>query len=442
MKRPFSIILLALASLSAVSQVSFVGTDKNVIEIKPGAETGLQSIYVLNNTESVKATYSSKTGSANVKWYKFGETGGAFAEQINDVSYNGTESILDNIQGNRGYYIEDGPKRFYFWLVDYSAYQFKLNNAAFATQQDCGAATLMIDAQCKPILYYSITGVPKTLSRDITISYTTLEWNEDNSSFLSKDAIVTFENISNLATVPAPLCNTVFEIEGDRFLKTWGMGTAASTDLYQTKSIDIHTSVIQENRDNPNEQKGDATTLGGSAPADIVFSSFTTDAVVFKEWQISRDSEFKNILYRFNEGNLTYSFRDEGTFYVRFLGSNDDASCSVESEAYAVSIGESVLECPNAFSPDASPGVNDEWKVSYKSITSFKCWIFDRYGTQIVTLNEPSQGWDGKYKGKYVKPGVYYYVIEAMGADGKEYKLKGDINILKSKNFGNHESVQ
>ena len=164
MKRPFSIILLALASLSAVSQVSFVGTDKNVIEIKPGAETGLQSIYVLNNTESVKATYSSKTGSANVKWYKFGETGGAFAEQINDVSYNGTESILDNIQGNRGYYIEDGPKRFYFWLVDYSAYQFKLNNAAFATQQDCGAATLMIDAQCKPILYYSITGVPKTLS--------------------------------------------------------------------------------------------------------------------------------------------------------------------------------------------------------------------------------------------------------------------------------------
>ena len=29
--------------------------------------------------------------------------------------------------------------------------------------------------------------------------------------------------------------------------------------------------------------------------------------------------------------------------------------------------------------------------------------------------------------------GVYYYVIEARGADGKNYKLKGDINIIRYK---------
>lgn len=40
-------------------------------------------------------------------------------------------------------------------------------------------------------------------------------------------------------------------------------------------------------------------------------------------------------------------------------------------------------------------------------------------------------GWDGKYKGKLVKPGVYYYVIRAKGADGKIYKLSGDINIIR-----------
>ena len=28
-------------------------------------------------------------------------------------------------------------------------------------------------------------------------------------------------------------------------------------------------------------------------------------------------------------------------------------------------------------------------------------------------------------------PGVYYNVIRAKGTDGKEYKLSGDINILK-----------
>ena len=29
--------------------------------------------------------------------------------------------------------------------------------------------------------------------------------------------------------------------------------------------------------------------------------------------------------------------------------------------------------------------------------------------------------------------GVYFYVIRAKGSDGKEYKLSGDINILRYK---------
>ena len=53
-----------------------------------------------------------------------------------------------------------------------------------------------------------------------------------------------------------------------------------------------------------------------------------------------------------------------------------------------------------------------------------------------------TKGWDGKYKGKYVKPGVYYYVIEAKGADGKEYKKKGDINILRSTRTDRNETTE
>ena len=75
-----------------------------------------------------------------------------------------------------------------------------------------------------------------------------------------------------------------------------------------------------------------------------------------------------------------------------------------------------------------------EWKVAYKSIVEFKCWIFNRWGEQIYHYQDPSGGWDGRYHGKLVPPGVYYYVIEARGADGQKYKLKGHINILRSKN--------
>ena len=106
-----------------------------------------------------------------------------------------------------------------------------------------------------------------------------------------------------------------------------------------------------------------------------------------------------------------------------------------------ITIGESVLECPNAFSPQGSEGINDEWRVSYRSIVEFQCWIFNRWGVEICHLTDPSQGWDGKYKGKYVKSGVYFYVIEARGADGKEYKLSGDINILNYTGIDNGSSV-
>ena len=42
--------------------------------------------------------------------------------------------------------------------------------------------------------------------------------------------------------------------------------------------------------------------------------------------------------------------------------------------------------------------------------------------------------------GKLVLPGVYFYVIEAEGSDGKRYNLKGDINILRGKRERNFES--
>ncbi len=85
---------------------------------------------------------------------------------------------------------------------------------------------------------------------------------------------------------------------------------------------------------------------------------------------------------------------------------------------------------PNAFSPN-DDGVNDEWKVAYRSLLTFNCWIFDRQGHQICHLTSPDQGWDGKIGGKTVDSGVFYYVIEATGTDGKKYKKSGDINVVK-----------
>ena len=98
---------------------------------------------------------------------------------------------------------------------------------------------------------------------------------------------------------------------------------------------------------------------------------------------------------------------------------------------------------PNEFSPGTTPGINDEFRVAYKSLVKFKAWIFNRWGLQMYYWTDPAQGWDGKKGGKYVQPGVYFYVIEAEGSDGIKYKEKGDINILRPKTIQDeNENIQ
>ena len=48
----------------------------------------------------------------------------------------------------------------------------------------------------------------------------------------------------------------------------------------------------------------------------------------------------------------------------------------------------------------------------------------------MFSSTNPTEGWDGKYRGKLVPAGVYYYVIKATGADGVKYSRSGDINII------------
>ena len=87
----------------------------------------------------------------------------------------------------------------------------------------------------------------------------------------------------------------------------------------------------------------------------ITFEVVVTEGVVFKEWQISRSPEFSVLENSFNELAFDYTFTEQGTTYVRFVANNDAGTREYIGETYQVFIGESRLEIPHAFSPEASP---------------------------------------------------------------------------------------
>ncbi len=89
----------------------------------------------------------------------------------------------------------------------------------------------------------------------------------------------------------------------------------------------------------------------------------------------------------------------------------------------------SELDAPNVFTPNGD-GVNDFFVVRGKSLRAFKITIFDRSGRKIYEYEHSDgrfewEGWDGTIHGKgnsFAQPGVYYYVINALGWDATIYR--------------------
>ena len=423
---------MLLAWIGVNAQVAFTGDAAHkIFEEVPAKNTGLDMVYVLYDSQQNWMQYTAGSDNATVKWYKFGATGGAYAEEITTIERNGKLSVLKSVIPNSGYIIEEGTNRKYVWVVNYADHRLSVNGIEVVNDGDCSSATLNVQGEGDAIVYYSINGARKVLDRKVQLTYNNLVWNDSDLMWNSETQAEELQELKSTISLPAPYCNTTFTLSGDRFLNYWGEGMSITSGEYQAQAVTMTTRAEQEQKEANNQVGGgDETTLGGSAPAVITFSAYYTDAVATKEWQMSHNQEFEEIADRRNEDEITITFEEAGTTFWRFVCSNASGECQAYSDVYQVNIGESMLKCPNAFSPGVTEGFNDEWKVSYKSIVKFKCWIFNSWGVQLCELTDPAQGWDGKYKGKTVKPGVYYYVIEAEGSEGKKYKLKGDINVV------------
>lgn len=120
---------------------------------------------------------------------------------------------------------------------------------------------------------------------------------------------------------------------------------------------------------------------------------------------------------------------------------SDDDDDEDEETVDSTTIQASILEMPNAFSPN-DDGINDHYHPkSFQNIVEFKAYIFNRWGQCLYTWNDIENGfWDGTYKGRPVKDGVYFVRVKAKGGDGKDYDIKKDVNLLRKYNQVNEET--
>lgn len=189
----------------------------------------------------------------------------------------------------------------------------------------------------------------------------------------------------------------------------------------------------------------ETTFYNGNAPMTARFEAQPQNVGDYQpvyEWTWRHNGVKKPILKRFDE-NTTYEFNESGTFDVtltiRFIKTGSDTIIFEMDSPFRISIAESQLEVPNAFTPNGD-GINDILKVKegYKSIIDFKATVFNRWGRKLYEWKDIKDGWNGKFKGNEAPDGAYYLHIQARGADGRKYHIRKTISLLRRFDETNH----
>ena len=433
-KIKFIAICIALtAPLTAFAQWQVSGGLYPPYLLEPSASSGLNGVYVLYGMRQASVSFEASDNSP-MQCFRY------------SVSALHAEEVASRQEGNRvyitapeagyGYFIEQhGAPVSYMWLVDYEPLKLIMQSLVVdESSSDCDQTRLIFERTAPDIQFSWINGRTEQVARELMLKYQTFRWNEEGKQY---DEITVEENVRGYRelSVTAPFCNTSFSLTGDQFQQFWGIASTITSPLYEAVSVTGEAFAEQHVRDAGNELDKESGELGGSAPVEITFTGYANHPVTtYNAWEISRDPEFNVIDASYPDAELKYSFEEEGTTYVRFIVSNAAGSCDKVVQTFTVNTSESSLKVPNVFTPESASGNNQIFKVAYKSILKFEGWVFNRWGNQLFHWTNPAEGWDGKVNGKVVPTGAYYYVIEAEGVGGKKYKLKGDINVLRTRN--------
>lgn len=423
MKKNLLIICFSFLTFALFAQLSVTG--KHLLLKK-------DSVKVII-FDSIASDYSISYTGTNVRFYKF--------DEVNSMNYS---TALFPPDDATGYLIEeDGVTVDTIWVIDYHNYSpiFNSIKAGGEPAEQCERLDVLFDVSIPELTYKTLSGSAYQLPREYKFTYNTLEWTGSWQT-VEKDSTLTTPLPSSI-NIAAPLCNTYFSLSGDQYAIDLNIEKVYK-DQAEYNAVAVKSSLISvvttRDQKNENERPSVASQVSGSAPLEMQFLSNANEPVAkFYNWTIYKGD---NMIINRTDKDHRYTFTEAGVYNVKLTVSND-VTCSY-TDSMSITVSESRIEVPNVFTPNGD-GFNDEFRVAFKSIIKFDCWVYNRWERLVYHWSDPTKGWDGKIGGKDAVPGPYFYVIKAYGSDYDpksepnketkrrvgEYILKGDINLLR-----------
>lgn len=386
--------------------------------------------------------------------------------KIGTVDWYSTSTGAPVQTGTEDFYPDDGG---YFIVksgVEYSPfYVFRCKDSSLQmeVEPNCDNTILRLTGETDAYTYIRRDGSRGSYARTCSVSYTALAWANDA---WADSAVHDVHRLSEAIRLPALYGATSIQLCADAGLRdTLALAPACvTTDLAieDIQAVSMQLTSLATARGEEGEKSNErnrptrqdiitgSTSEEYSGALEVAFYSNPTPGVLFYRWTIYKASE--QIATR-NDKDIRYTFSEPGSYRVVCAVNNQ--TCATDSAEMIVNISESYLAVPNFFTPGGNCG-NREFRVAYRSLREFHCWVYNRWGKLVYEWTDPAKGWDGTINGRLAADGAYYYVIRALGTDAAKnagyvglkasykkkkqnadasvigvYQLSGDINLIR-----------
>lgn len=377
-----------------------------------------------------------------VDWYRLPDT-------ITPVQ-TGTDYFYP--EHGEGYMVKVGAERDVFWVFDYE--QLRPTISLIEADLDCERTMLHLEGELPKISYTRLSGKQMTYPRNCHVEYMSAAWSEDTEMWVDSVAIeeLTLEQEMTVAASPVATDYAISDMLAEQ------LGVAADTlrsPVYQPVALKAHPVTITTTRGKQGEMSNEVNrpyspddVLNMSAPLEVLFKANGLNAEYY-QWKLYKGS---SLMLTRSDAEHRYTFTDKGNYRAVVAISN--SHCQLDSVEFTISVSESMVVVPNVFTPNGD-GTNDEFRVVYRSLKEFHCWVYNRWGHLVYEWSDPAKGWDGTIGGRPAAEGAYFYVIRALGTDADEnakytikpvynsklkkqdealigvYQLSGSINLLR-----------
>ncbi len=429
-----SILLLILTVFSVVSYALHVECVGKATLLTHDGDT----LLVFASAPELKTLNSV----GEVDWYRLPDT-------ITPVQ-TGTDYFYP--EHGEGYMVKVGAERDVFWVFDYE--QLRPTISLIEAELDCERTMLHLEGELPKISYTRLSGKQMTYHRNCHVEYMSAAWSEDTEMWVDSVAIeeLTLEQEMTVSASPVATDYAISDMLAEQ------LGVAADTlrsPVYQPVALKAHPVTITTTRGKQGEMSNEVNrpyspddVLNMSAPLEVLFKANGLNAEYY-QWKLYKGS---SLMLTRSDAEHRYTFTDKGNYRAVVAISN--SQCQLDSVEFTISISESMVVVPNVFTPNGD-GTNDEFRVVYRSLKEFHCWVYNRWGHLVYEWSDPAKGWDGTIGGRPAAEGAYFYVIRALGTDADEnakytikpvynsklkkqdealigvYQLSGSINLLR-----------